>query len=84
MRLCYSIKNYEVNVGAIGSYLPPSLLPPATLTVQSQDNGWETNAAFRKSNAPPPSCMCVCVCVYMLEGKNKKKMHSVFNVSIMS
>lgn len=45
---------WKVNVETIGLYLPAFFASPATLTVQSQDNWGETNAAFRQSNAPPP------------------------------
>lgn len=49
----------KVNSKAVGRYLPSFLLPPATLTVQSQDNGGETNSVFRQSNSPPLYCRCV-------------------------
>lgn len=59
-RSAYGVgKKGKVNAGAIG--LPSFLLPPAKLTVQSEDNGRETNAVCRQSNAPPPWCVCVCL-----------------------
>ena len=54
-------EKWKVNVGAIGLYLPPFLSPPATLTVQSQDNGGETNAVFRLPEQCTAWCVCVCV-----------------------
>lgn len=49
----------KVNSKAVGRYLPSFLLPPATLTVQSQDNGGETNSVLRQSNSQPLYCRCV-------------------------
>lgn len=45
--LCYVhvCSKWKVNSEAVGCYLPPFLSLPATLTVQSLDNGGETNSA---------------------------------------
>lgn len=50
---------WKVNSKAVGRYLPSFLSPPATLTVQSQDNEGETNSVLRQSNSPPLYCRCV-------------------------
>lgn len=50
---------WEVNSKSGGRYLPTFLLPPGTLTAQSQDNGEETNSVLRQSNSPPLHCRCV-------------------------
>lgn len=67
-------RKWKVNFEAVGLDLPPFLSPAATLTVQSQDNGGETNSVFRQSNPPPPWCVYVCVCLW---GQKKKVWHSV-------
>lgn len=49
---CTRAEKWEVNSEAVGRYLPAFFLsPPATLTVQSQDNGEETNSVLRQSNS---------------------------------